>query len=69
MNELLNSIKDLGLNDKEAKVYLALLKFGEANVSDIADEAGMKRPTVYVILDEIRKKGLDESLTVFQPMK
>jgi sugar-specific transcriptional regulator TrmB len=58
MNEIINSLKNIGLNEKEAKVYMALLKFDEADVSDIALEAEIKRPTCYVILDELRKKGL-----------
>lgn len=58
MNDVIKSLSHIGLSDKEAKVYLALLKFGEASASDIADEAGIKRPTTYVILDELRKKGL-----------
>jgi predicted DNA-binding transcriptional regulator len=58
MNEIVENLKSIGLEDKEAKIYLALLKFGQANVSDIADEAGIKRPTTYVVLDELRKKGL-----------
>jgi sugar-specific transcriptional regulator TrmB len=58
MNEIVENLKSIGLEDKEAKIYLALLKFGQANVGDIADEAGIKRPTAYVVLDELRKKGL-----------
>lgn len=58
MNEIVNSLKNIGLNEKEAKVYIALLKFDEADVSDIALEAEIKRPTCYLILDELRKKGL-----------
>jgi predicted DNA-binding transcriptional regulator len=58
MNEIVENLKSVGLEEKEAKIYLALLKFGQANVSDIADEAGIKRPTAYVVLDELRKKGL-----------
>ncbi|MDQ5893542.1 MAG: HTH-type transcriptional regulator, sugar sensing transcriptional regulator [Patescibacteria group bacterium] len=58
MNEIIASLGHIGLSDKEAKVYLASLKLGEASVSDIADEATIKRPTTYIILDELRKKGL-----------
>ncbi len=58
MNDVLASLGHIGLTDKESKVYLALLKFGEASVGDIAEEAGIKRPTTYLILDELRKKGL-----------
>lgn len=58
MQEIIENLKSIGLEDKEAKIYVALLKFGQATVGDIADEAGIKRPTTYVILDELRKKGL-----------
>ena len=58
MNEFIASLGHIGLSNKEAKIYIALLKFGGASVSDIADEAGIKRPTAYIILDELRKKGL-----------
>lgn len=47
-----------GLNDKEASVYLALLELGTATVHPIATKAGIKRPTTYLILDELQKKGL-----------
>lgn len=58
MHELLETLKNIGLSEKEARVYLALVKFDSATVSDIAEEAGIKRPTTYVILDELRHKGL-----------
>lgn len=48
----------LGLNEKEAKVYLALLQMGKGTVPAISKRAGTKRPTTYLILDELRKKGL-----------
>ncbi len=58
MNDLHESLKNIGLSDKEVRVYLALLRFGSTNVGNISDEAGIKRPTTYLILDELRKKGL-----------
>lgn len=51
-------LKDIGLSDKEASVYLALLSFDKALVSDVAEKANIKRPTAYVILDTLAKKGL-----------
>lgn len=56
--ELENILKSLGLSEKEAKVYLVLLQLGTASVPSIAEKAGVKRPTAYLILDEIRKKGM-----------
>lgn len=52
------SLRDLGLNDKEAKVYVALLELGQVTAYAVAERCGLKRPTVYVVLDELRQKGL-----------
>jgi sugar-specific transcriptional regulator TrmB len=57
MNEMIKSLIDTGLSEKEAITYLTLTKFGKSNVKKIASKSGLKRPTVYVILDELRKKG------------
>jgi sugar-specific transcriptional regulator TrmB len=46
----------LGLNEKEAEVYLALLALGKATAYAIAKRSGLKRPTVYMILDQLRQK-------------
>jgi sugar-specific transcriptional regulator TrmB len=55
MNKVLEAI---GLNDKEAKVYLAILQLGTASVPRISERAGTKRPTTYLILEDLRKKRL-----------
>lgn len=47
-------LTQLGLNQKQAKVYLACLELGEEVVSQIAKKAGLNRITTYEIL-----KGLD----------
>jgi sugar-specific transcriptional regulator TrmB len=48
----------LGLSDKEAHVYLAVLELGEDTVQNIAAKSGVKRVTVYVILERLMKLGL-----------
>ncbi len=48
----------LGLEEKQAQTYLALLELGTASVQSIAQKAGLKRPTTYLILDELEQKGL-----------
>ena len=48
----------LGLSDKESKVYLAALQLGAAPVQKIAEKAKINRPTAYVILESLTKKGL-----------
>jgi len=52
------ALENLGLSEKEAQVYLALLKLGRASAAGVALEAKLKRPTTYVIVGELMKKGL-----------
>lgn len=54
-------LKKLGLSDKEAKVYLAILELSQAPAAEIAINSGINRATTYVILEELRKKGLVSS--------
>ena len=56
--EIQQVLSTLGLNDKEARVYSALLQLGSATAYAVAQKSGLKRPTVYVILDELRLRGL-----------
>jgi HTH-type transcriptional regulator, sugar sensing transcriptional regulator len=54
---LIESLKNLGLNEKEAKVYLALLQLGRATAYSVAIRSGLKKPTTYVILKQLVEKG------------
>ncbi len=56
--ELLSAIEDLGLSQKEARVYVANLILGPATVQKIADQADIKRVTTYVILESLAGLGL-----------
>ncbi len=56
--EIAEILEKIGLNQKEALVYKALLELGTSSVEGIAKKAGTKRPTTYLILDELQKKGL-----------
>lgn len=49
---------ELGFSDKEANVYLALLKLGKGTVSSIARKAGIQRTTAYNVLDGLVSKNL-----------
>lgn len=51
-------LQEIGLNEKEAAVYLALLQVDSASVVNIAEKTKIKRPTVYVVLESLAKKGL-----------
>lgn len=59
---LYKQLSDAGLNETEAKIYLASLELGEASVSRIATKAGIKRTTVYLSLENLMKKGLMSAL-------
>ena len=51
------AIQNLGLNEKEAKVYLALLQLGTTTAYNVSIKSGVKKPTTYVILDNLVEKG------------
>jgi len=51
-------LQEIGLTDKEAAVYLTLLAVDNASVVTIASKTKIKRPTVYVVLETLAKKGL-----------
>lgn len=57
------TLEKIGLSQKQSFVYLALLDLGEAKMTDIAKKAGMKRPTVYLIIEELELLGLASSVT------
>ena len=57
-------LEEIGLSDKEASVYLALLATDNSSVIELAGKTKIKRPTVYVILESLAKKGLVSETTV-----
>jgi len=56
--ELISHIEELGLSNKEARVYVAALQVGPSPVQRIADQSGIKRVTTYVILESLVGLGL-----------
>lgn len=54
----------LGITEKAAKVYLAALPFERASVAHIAQRTGLKRPSVYLYIDELLKGGFVEKIAV-----
>ena len=51
-------LKKLGLDENEAKVYLALLELGPALASEISKKASINRTTSYDILERLAGHGL-----------
>lgn len=56
--EPLKILKEVGFTGNEASVYTNLLQLGPSPVLSIAQKTGLKRPTVYLIVDELIKKGV-----------
>lgn len=54
----INTLKEFGLTDNEAKVYLAGLEIGSSTVQDLAKKSGVKRTTVYTTIEGLKQKGL-----------
>ncbi|MDP2860541.1 MAG: helix-turn-helix domain-containing protein [bacterium] len=53
-----NIFASLGLAEKAGKVYLATLEEGPAPVQQIAQKADFPRATVYLLLEELKSRGL-----------
>lgn len=53
----LTILKQSGLTQKEGKVYLASLELGPASISQIARKSRLKRPTVYLAMNELIKRN------------
>lgn len=53
-----HALERAGLSDKEAAVYLALLRLSSANAQTLSTQAKVKRGTVYTVLESLMKKGL-----------
>ncbi|WP_298502636.1 TrmB family transcriptional regulator [uncultured Methanobrevibacter sp.] len=57
MEDMINSLKDLGLSRYEAKAYIGLTKIITGNADEIAEISDLPRSRVYDILNGLEKKG------------
>ena len=55
---IIEQLNQLGLNGRQARVYLALLQLGSATAIEIAKYTKYKHPTVYDVLDLLKEKRL-----------
>jgi predicted DNA-binding transcriptional regulator len=53
-----NVLQSIGLSKNESEIYLALLKYGELSVSDIATRSGVNRRNAYDCMSRLLEKGL-----------
>lgn len=62
LQEVLETLIELGLTTNQAKVLFALQKFNYASVRDIAREANLHRQELYSVLSELQSIGLVEQI-------
>lgn len=51
-------LEQLGLSEKQAKVYLTLLELGESTIGPVASRSGVKRTSIYNFIRELVGLGL-----------
>jgi sugar-specific transcriptional regulator TrmB len=54
---LVSTLKQIGLNEKQAQIYLACLELGETSIKEIAKKSGVKRTTIYDFIDDMVNSG------------
>lgn len=59
---ILETLQKIGFSDKEAKVYIALIRLGAQPVSIISERTEINRTTTYDIIESLTKKGLVSSI-------
>lgn len=62
--KILSVLKNFGLEAEEAKTYLTMLNMGHTTVLEIARRTGIKRCTVYLIINRLIKKELVKEATI-----
>ncbi len=58
MTNIINSLKQFGLKEKEIKIYLALIQSSPSTVQNISRLTSIPRATVYQRLENLKKIGL-----------
>lgn len=62
MEEIEKTLREYGLSEKEARVYLTLATIGSATANKISEKADLVRTTTYDILKALREKGIVSSI-------
>jgi sugar-specific transcriptional regulator TrmB len=66
------TLSQLGLTFSQAKIYLSLLRLGQATGKTVSEQSKMARQEVYRIIRELQEKGLVEKIisapTEFKPV-
>ncbi|MBP6884973.1 MAG: hypothetical protein KBC17_04120 [Candidatus Pacebacteria bacterium] len=57
-DKLLAALREFGLEESEANIYLSALSLGATTVLKLSKATGVKRTTVYEVIDSLTTKGL-----------
>lgn len=57
LKQIKNSLKELGFNNNEIKVYVSLTQLGEATASQIAKKADLPRTTAISLLERLKQNN------------
>ena len=57
-------LQEIGLSEKEAQMYLALLQVDSESIQELAKRTGINRTTVYPVLETLKKKGLVSEIQI-----
>ena len=52
------SLRNIGLSEKEAIIYLASLELGPSTIQEISKKAQLKRSSVYDLISSLVERGL-----------
>ncbi len=51
-------LQNIGLSDKEAQLYVVGLQLGPATIQQLAQQSGIKRSTVYEVIESLKEQNL-----------
>lgn len=58
-----NDLKIIGLEEKEARIYLSALELGPTNIQNLSKKSEIKRSTVYEMIKNLKEQGLISETT------
>lgn len=61
MDKIFEILKDLGFEEREIKIYLALIRIGDSPALKLSKEIGIDRTTTYDILERLIGRGIVSS--------
>ena len=61
--QVIDVLNELGLEERETKIYLLLLKEGDSSALQIARKVKIDRTTIYDVLERLISKGLVSTYT------